>query len=555
MSGLAIAQANSNISSDPASLADQVQKMQQTMAEQQKQLLETQRDLEKLRQQLEVQSQAVSAASPDHGPRVVNASLNTTGSARAPIPTAGDAPPQAMEGKESPLSFKIGGADFTPGGFMDFTSIFRTTNEGTLGTNFFNIPFNNAVPGHLTETRFTAQNSRVSLKAHDLFGKNDVTGYVEVDFLGNDGTNVEVTSNSHTLRQRLYFIDYKRDKWELMAGQGWSWLTPNRTGLSPMPSDIFYSQNIDFNYQVGLTWTRAPQFRVAYHPNEHWSLGVAAENPEQFGGQGEITYPSAFSAQLGGQIDSAAGGTAVPNLHPDIIPKIAFDGMAGEKHMHAEVAGLLTSVRITDLPDVTGATFVKHTKTGGGIEAALNLELLKNFHFVANGFWSDGGGRYIFGMAPDVVAYPVNAPGTTCVINNPGTPGAFASGCDLALSLVHSGSGIAGFEAQVTPKTMLFGYYGGMYAQRNYHLDLTSVAATQPNVGFGAPNSANSNNRTVQEPTFGYIQTFWKKPQYGSLQLITQASYLTRSPWFVAAGAPKNAHLTMVWLDLRYVLP
>jgi hypothetical protein len=57
------------------------------------------------------------------------------------------------------------------------------------------------------------------------------------------------------------------------------------------------------------------------------------------------------------------------------------------------------------------------------------------------------------------------------------------------------------------------------------------------------------------EPTFGWIQTFWRDPQHGALQLITQGSYLTRSPWFVGAGAPKNAHLGMAWVDLRYVLP
>lgn len=564
VSGLAAAQTNApqeNVASQ--NLSDQLRKLQQTMVEQQqaiagqqKQIHEEQMELDRLREQLNAQLQAASAQHANSGPRLIDASLNTTESSATARPEARPRP-QEMEHKESPLSFRIGGADFTPGGFMDFTSIFRTTNEGTLGTNFFNIPFNNVIAGHLTESRFTAQNSRISLKAHSMFGKNDVTGYVELDFLGNDGANIEVTSNSHTFRQRLYFLDLKRDKWEVLAGQAWSWLTPNRVGVSSITSDVFYSLNEDFNYQVGLTWTRAPQFRVIYHSNENWATGVAVENPEQFGGQGEITYPAAFNAQLAGQIDSAAGGTSVPNLHPDIIPKITYDKtMASGKHVHAEVAGLLSSVKITDLPEGPSnplGLFVKHTKTGGGVSAAVNLEFLKNIRFVANGFWSDGGGRYIFGMAPDLVLAPTNAPGTTCVLT--GTTTKTATGCDVALSLVHSGSGIAGFEAQVTPHTTLFGYYGGMYVQRNSYLDITSTATTQPFIGFGGPGSANNNNRSIQEPTLGWVQTFWKNPQYGALQFITQTSYLTRSPWFVAAGAPKNAHLTMVWLDLRYVLP
>ena len=322
--------------------------------------------------------------------------------------------------------------------------------------------------------------------------------------------------------------------------------------MSAYTSDVFYSQDMDFNYQVGLTWTRAPQIRFVYHPNEHWAMGVALENPEQFGGQGEITFPQEFNAQLANEIDSATI-SSTPNLHPDIIPKIAYDTKIGEKHFHLEAAGLIGSVKITDLPSVTGATFVSHTAVGGGVSGAVNLEIFKNFHLISNAFWSDGGGRYIFGMAPDAVFFPTNASGETCVVS--GTPTPTPSGCDVRISLIHSYSGIAGFEWQLTQASMLYTYYGAMYAQRNSAADLTSTAATQPFIGFGYPDSSINNNRAIQEPTIGWIQTFWKNPQYGSMQLITQGSYLTRSPWFVAAGAPKNAHLTMVWLDLRYVLP
>jgi hypothetical protein len=561
-SSFATAQANqSQSNSGDANVAGQIEQLEKKLADQQKgmaqqqtQILEQQREIDRLRQHLDSTQPTVgTSGASDDSPRLIPARLDVPESNSAAAPPAVNAP-QETPVKESPLSFRIGAADFTPGGFMDFTSIFRTTNTGNQGgTLFYAIPYSNATAGNISEVRLTAQNSRLSMKAHDQFGKNDATGYVEVDFLGNDATNVEITTNSHTLRERLYFIDFKRDKWEVLAGQAWGWLTPNRVGVSPMPADEFYSLNEDFNFQVGLTWTRAPQFRVAYHPDEKWAIGVALENPEQFGGQGEVTFPAAFNAQLAGEIDEGAGNS-IPNLHPDIIPKLAYDTTtAGGKHMHAEVAGLVSSMRVTVLPTVTDALFVKHTKTGGGVSAAVNLEFLKNIRFVANGFWSDGGGRYIFGMAPDVVVLPVNAPGNTCRIV--GTTTKTADGCDVDVSLVHSGSGIAGIEAQVTRHTMLFTYYGAMYAQRNDSLDITSTAATQPFVGFGGPSSANSNNRTVQEPTFGWIQTFWKNPQYGALQFISQASYLTRSPWFVAAGAPKNAHLTMVWLDLRYILP
>jgi len=134
-----------------------------------------------------------------------------------------------------------------------------------------------------------------------------------------------------------------------------------------------------------------------------------------------------------------------------------------------------------------------------------------------------------------------------------------AAGCDGVPSLVHSGTGTAGFEWQPAPKSTFAFYYGGMYAQRNTFVDITSTAAIQPIIGFGGPSGTNAantvQNRSVQQGTVDWNQVFWRNPQYGAVMLITQVSYLTRSPWFVAAGGPKNAHLTMGYLSLRYVLP
>ena len=83
-------------------------------------------------------------------PQLLNAATTTSPAPAAPVVT--DTPPapaqqQPQTQGDQPLSFHIGGADFTPGGFLDFTSIFRTTNVGTLGTTFFNIPFNNTTQG------------------------------------------------------------------------------------------------------------------------------------------------------------------------------------------------------------------------------------------------------------------------------------------------------------------------------------------------------------------------------------------------------------------------
>ncbi len=450
------------------------------------------------------------------------------------------------EKKPSPLSFKIGSADFTPGGFVDITSINRTTNVGSgIGTNFGSIPFNNGTTGRLTESRLSTQNSRLSLKVNTKYGAQDIMGYVETDFLGFQPPNANQTSNSNSLRLRLYFVDVKRDKWEFQAGQLWTWMTPNRVGLSPMPSDIFYSQNMDTNYQVGLTWARQTAFRVAYHPTSSWAIGVSVENPQQFV-PGSVTFPGGTAGPFSGQFENGSGSTsaasagtnpAVPNLHPDVIVKSAWDAKVGDRNMHFEVAGLVRSFKVFNSLATPGTT---NSITGGGGSANVNLELVKNFHLIGNSFYSYGGGRYIFGLGPDVIVRP-----------------------DGTLSGVHSGSGIGGLEWQANPHYMFYGYYGGAYFQRNFGL-LASSATPAPScngvsgftcVGFGFPGSSNSANRAIQEGTFGIIPTLWSNPNYGKLQVITQYSYLTRAPWFVAAGAPKNAHTNLIYADVRYTLP
>ncbi len=451
-------------------------------------------------------------------------SSSTTVSGAAPRPAiSADAANEGIQAEEkrpsSPLSLHIGDADFTIGGFMDFTALFRSTNVGSgIGTTFGSIPFANTTQGRLTETRFTAQNSRVTLTATSKVGENNVKGYIEADFLGVQPANAFVTSNNNSLRMRLYWLQLVRGKLEILAGQSWTMLTPNRVGLSPVPGDIFYSQDMDTNYQVGLTWARQAQVRFIYHPSKNWAAGVSLENPQQFVGNG-VVLPNRFDAN---QVDTGGNVTA-PNLHPDIIPKIAYDGKIGDRMMHVEVAGLLSSFKVFN-PGTNSSS----TVTGGGGSVNANLELVKNFHLILNTFYSDGGGRYIFGLGPDLIIRGDNTP-----------------------SLVHAGSAIGGLEWQINPKSMIYGYYGGAYYQYNTAIDPTNGKL----IGFGFPGSPLSANRSIQEGTFGVIQTFWKNARYGALQLITQYSYLTRGPWSVPNGGPKNAHTSMGYVDLRYVLP
>ena len=546
-----------------AEVIAELEQMRALLKEQADQIAQQQRQMAALQARLDgsnatASESAPAAASPGASAAVTNSStpdLATTNAPAAGTPSMGGSAAR-QESKESPLSFRIGGADFTPGGFVDFQNVFRTTNasNGSIvpgfssGTPFGGIPFSNTIQGHVTEFRSTAQNSQFNLKTHAVLGQNDITGYLEMDFNGNDTTNVFVTANSHTARLRLYWLDLKRGKWEFLGGQTWGLMTPNRVGVSPMPSDLALTLNSDPNYQVGLPLTRAAEFRVAYHPNDHWSFAAGIENPQQYVSASEVTFPFAFNAQLGVQFDTGNGNNVgAPNVAPDVITKVAYDSNPGGKNFHAEVGGLMTTVKVADIPS-GGISFVHHSKVGGGIEGAVDFEVIKNFHFVANGLYGNGVGRYLMGLGPQTVIAPIQTGATTF---------------DLNPSLVHAAGGNAGFEGRFGKNTEFGAYYGGVYFQRNTPCDVTSPIITgpcpggKPLIGFGAVNASGSQfaNKSIQEGTLDWTQTFWGSDQHGYLQLVTQGSYVTRAPWFIPAGAPKNAHLFMAFVSLRYVLP
>jgi hypothetical protein len=437
----------------------------------------------------------------------------------------------AAQEEEAPLSLHIGRAAITPVGFIDFTNVFRSKATGDgLPTDFGSVPFGkNTAAGHLTEDRLSSQNSQPGMRVDvDVSGAH-VTGYLLLDFLGTPAPgNLVTVANASTTRIREGYVHVQKDKFEVVAGQAWSLLTPNRRGLGPEHKDMFYAEkNLDPNEQVGLVWTRTPQIRFIYNASDTVALGLSLENPDQYiggaGGSGTITLPSALAGAYGSQLDNTSGSLGVPNIHPDIIAKIAFDPMIGDRLFHIELAGVDRSFRVYN--PLTGQTF---TTNGGGGAINFNFELFRNFHLLANNFYGDGGGRYLFGQSPDLV---VRGNGS--------------------LSLVHSGASLEGVEAQVAKKTVLYGYYGLVYIGRNVAID----PVTGSLIGYGYAGSPNSDNRIVHEPTFGINQTLWRDPKYGALQLAIQYSYVTHHPWAVTPGGPTDGSMSMVYAGLRFFLP
>ncbi|MGB9069813.1 MAG: hypothetical protein WCC21_14680 [Candidatus Acidiferrales bacterium] len=533
-------------------LASELQQLRQTVEAQERVFDEHSKELESERAALKQELQSISAFEAKLG--VVPDAVESA----SVVPARGDSSlvslqdpqnkqPINIVAPENPLSIKIGGATFTPGGFVDLTGIFRSRDVGSgLGTNFTILPYANNLPlGQLSEFRFTGQGSRLSLKVEAQPSESTaVTGYVESDFNGFEPANSNISTKSDTFRLRLAFVQIKHGKWELVTGQTWSFLTPMRQGLSPNPENIFTALRLDTSYLAGLVYDRQPGIRVVYHATNWWSFGVALENPQQFV-PSSVVFPTDgttnfFSTQFdNGSSSTSATSSAVnptvPNLHPDIILRTAFDWRLRGKLFHVDAGGIARSFRVYDNLAAPART---NTITGGGGGVNANFEVLKNVHLIANTFYGDGVGRYIGGLGPDVT---VKADGT--------------------LSAVHAGSGFAGFEWQTTPNFLVDGYYSGAYFFRDY--SLTTKALGTPCgpsdslycVGFGFPGSANTNNRDYQEGTVGFIPTIWSSPNYGKLQFISQFSYVVRAPWFVASGSPKNAHAFITYVNLRYIIP
>jgi hypothetical protein len=442
-------------------------------------------------------------------------------------------PAQKGDDEVSPLQLRIGSAYITPVGFMDFTGVFRSHDGGSgIGTNFAGIPYGNTFNNHLSEFRWSIQNSRIGFRVDAMVKGAHVIGYMESDFLGNNPGNVAVSSNSNTLRSRLYWVDVNRGTWEVLGGQTWSLITPGRTGISPLPGNIFFSQDIDVNYQAGLVWGRIPELRFVYHPTSKVAFAVALDSPEQYAGGSaggpNISLPVALTTlgangAANGQLNFGSTTLNAPNVAPDFIAKLAIDPSS---KFHFEVGGLVREFKIWNAsPAPAGTSF---TKTGAGGFVNLNAEVFKGFRVLTNSFWADGGGRYIFGQVPDLIVR-----------------------ADDTISPIKAASTVSGIE--FTHKNFfLYGYYGGIYVYQNVALDLAIPPATPKPIGYGIPGSS-SQNRLIQEETLGINQTLWKDGKYGALNLMAQYSYLNRNPW--ATLNPSDAHINMVFLNLRYTLP
>src|SRR5712692_8732687 len=437
---------------------------------------------------------------------------------------------------EQPLQIHFRGITITPGGFLAANTVFRLHNENAdVLDTYGNVPFSGTPNTHLSEFRFTARHSRISLlfqgKIHDW----KASGYYEMDFEGAAPTANEVQTNSFQPRIRQLWAQVEMNNGvSFQGGQAWSLLTTNRRGISP--TTLFIPLTLSASYNVGHTYARQASFRVTKNFNEKVWLAFAVENPETvlsvinppanvlgFSGNANTLTPSS------GFVPNATGIST--DLAPDLIAKVAFE--PGWGHYEIKALGRFFRDRLTG---------TNHTIGGGGLGFGVILPVIaKKFDFVIQGLGGRGIGRYGTANGSDVTLRP----------NGTIVP-------------ILSYQALAGLELHPTPTWDLWVYGGNEYFGRSAYTSGTPTMG----VGYGSPlnnlsgcsletpsstQPCNAQNRDVWQVQPGFWYRIWRGKE-GTLQYGMSYSYVHRRPWAGTGSRPVGIN-NIVMTSFRYYFP
>ena len=472
---------------------------------------------------------------------------------------------------EHPAAIHYKGITITPGGFLELGMVVRNRNENSSLSSApgdGNIPFPGSANGTLSEFRFDARHSRMSMKAEGKLGSAKLTGYYEMDFLGAAPTANENQSNSFNMRQRqLWGMVNFANGWSVTGGQQWSLFTLTRKAMEN--GGEFQPLVVNPQYMIGFDWTRQPGVRVVKNFNNRLWAGFAVENSSMvlsassFGAAAPalvITGAPGNNITLGGipiygfnasanaispngnfTLANTPGANGVStNVAPDLIAKLTFEPGWG----HFEIKGMARFFR----DRYAGQN---NTAVGGGLGLAAILPLVKSkFDFVAQGSLGNGIGRYGSGGGWDVTLKP-----------------------DGSVRPIRSYHALFGPELHIGKNLDIYGYVGSEYYQRT-----VSLVSPTSGVGYGNPFANNTgcylqqttstavpacagNTRAAWELSPGFLYRFYKGTA-GTVQFGVQYSYSERALWSGNGGLPAgspgagpSANVSQVMSSFRYVLP
>jgi hypothetical protein len=505
-----------------AAISAQLEELRQTLQSQQEQLQMLKEELAKRDRQIDEAREAAAAANArateasTKATEAVDSSAEMKSTAVALNSTVSDLKAsnavlkttvaaeqaEAKKAEETgPSAIKYKGVTITPGGFIAAETVFRNrATSGDINTPFTGIPYPGNALAKVTESNFTARQTRATVLAETKIGSAKVTGYFESDFLGAGTTSNNRQSNSYVFRQRQMWASANFDNgFGISAGQMWSLATENKKGIQNRGEAL--PMQIDPQYVAGFTWQRAYGFRAVKSWNDKFFIAVAVEGPQAtLGGRGfslatTTTVGTAAVATTGNFFINAPGAGGglynafdatgyTVNKAPDFLVKAAWDPGWG----HYEVFGILSTFRnrvypcgvvgtnSTDTaPPATTTTLncapdptnpkpapsslgaFNDTRTGGGFGISANVPLFaKKLDFGIKGVAGDGIGRFGSAQLADLTVRP-----------------------DGTQALIRTAHGLVRLEFHATPKLDIFAYYGGEYAARAAYQGYNSITITK----------------------------------------------------------------------------
>ncbi len=452
----------------------------------------------------------------------------TAGALPPPAQAAPPPPPAVAEAKRG--GFLGSGIDLTIGGYIEAASIYRTRNETADISSNFNtaIPFPNSPNYHLSELRFSAHQTRLTLLGQ---GKVDpdtaLAAYFESDFQSAATTSNSIESNSYTprLRQAYATLDRSDLGLHLLGGQTYSLLTLFKEDMTPRQEDI--PLTIDGQYVVGFTWTRNPQFRVVQDLDKSASVGFSLESPQAliFNGPNAPLVPTTVSNPGGNLLNPLAQYST--DIAPDMVAKLAVEPGWG----HYELYGIGRTFR-------SRAAFANRTIWGGGGGAGAILPLIpKQLDLQADFLYGDGIGRYGASQLPDIAIRPngilAPIPELQALVGLVGHP---TDALDL---YVYSGLEQAWQTSFTANGSLPFGYGNPLYNNSGCLHEGSTVCA--------------QNTSRVWQVSGGAWYSLYKG-SYGTLRIGAQGSY-TRRNIFKGIGGSPSTDEGMFFTSLRYYPP
>ena len=429
-------------------------------------------------------------------------------------------------------------------------SFAASRNENAdLTSNFGAVPFNGVANSNLTAFGASARGSRPIVVATANAGTTKLTGYWEMDFLGQAPTANYVETNSFTPRIRQLWMQAEtKAGWTFTAGQFWSLMTTDRKGIATRSE--FIPTTLEGSYVVGYTYVRQNAVCITKDfNNKTWaafeignSQTTLATSYTPANLMGFNTSANALSPN-GSTLNYLAGSTngMSTQLAPDFMGKVAFEPGFGHYEIKAMVR--LFRDRIATTSEDQGSTNIT---AGGGIGWAAILPIkAKKIDFIFEGLAGKGIGRYGAANQPDVTVEP--------------------NGHVVPLPALNT---LAGLEFHPNPKLDVFVYGGDQYVGKENYSTKNAEGKIVP-AGYGSFLVNNTNcdleviptgaaacgaqNKNLADITSGFWYRLWQGP-FGRLQYGAQVEYIWRNSYSGIGGAPSGNDVVGL-TSVRFYLP